>query len=92
MDQLLASLLDLLREFDARSIPLTVGGGLGLYLKRRNVESASSPTLFHELPEVRATNDIDLFLRAEVLADLSRSREVVDVIKRLVGRQSSIDG
>jgi hypothetical protein len=36
-----------------------------------------------ELPEVRSTNDIDLFLRAEVLADLPRTKEVADAIKRL---------
>jgi hypothetical protein len=34
VDPLLNSLLDLLRELDSQGIPLTVGGGFGLYLKR----------------------------------------------------------
>jgi hypothetical protein len=83
MDPLLASLLDLLRELDGRDVPLTVGGGFGLYLKRTHLARTSEQTLFAELPEVRSTNDIDLFLGAEVLADLSRTKEVADAIKRL---------
>jgi hypothetical protein len=83
LDPLLASLLDLLRELDAAKIPLAVGGGFGLYLKRAHLRRTGERTLFAALPEVRATNDIDLFLRAEVLADLSRTREVADAIKRL---------
>jgi hypothetical protein len=35
MDQLTASLLDLLHELHGVEIPITVGGGFGLYLKRR---------------------------------------------------------
>jgi hypothetical protein len=83
MDQLLASLLDLLAELDRRGITLTVGGGFGLYLKRRHLEETKERTLFAELPELRSTNDLDLFLRAEVLASLDRSREVAEVIRSL---------
>ncbi len=80
MDPLFANLLDLLRELDARGIPLTVGGGFGLFLKRNHLEQTGAQTLFTELPGVRATNDIDLFLRAEVLADLARTKEVAAAI------------
>lgn len=83
MDPLHRSLLDLLRELDGRGVPLTVGGGYGLYLKRAHLARTGQRTLFSELPDVRSTNDIDLFLRAEVLADLSRTKEVADAIKRL---------
>lgn len=83
MDPLHQSLLDLLRELDARGIPLVVGGGYGLYLKQIHLARTGQQVLFTELPEVRATNDIDMFLRAEVLADLSRTKEVADAIKRL---------
>jgi hypothetical protein len=34
MDQLTASLLDLLHELEGEEISITVGGGFGLYLKR----------------------------------------------------------
>jgi hypothetical protein len=83
MDPLHQSLLDLLRELDGRGVPLTVGGGYGLYLKRAHLARTGQQTLFTELPDVRSTNDIDMFLRAEVLADLPRTKEVADAIKRL---------
>jgi hypothetical protein len=83
MDQLTASLLDFLYELEGRGIPITVGGGFGLYLKRRHLAATGERTLFDRLPEPRSTNDLDLFLRAEVLADLSRTREVAEAIRRL---------
>jgi hypothetical protein len=69
MDQLTASLLDLLHELEGRGIPIMVGGGFGLYMKRLHLAGTGQRTLFDQLPEPRSTNDLDLFLRAEVLAD-----------------------
>ena len=83
MEPLFSSLLDLLRELDSSGIPLTIGGGFGLYLKRLHLERTGERTLFSILPAIRSTNDIDLFLRAEVLSDLARTREVADAIERL---------
>jgi hypothetical protein len=83
MDQLTANLLDLLHELEGQDIPITVGGGFGLYLKRQHLARTGQPTLFDRLPEPRSTNDLDLFLRAEVLADLDRTREVAVAIRRL---------
>jgi hypothetical protein len=83
MDQLTASLLDLLHELEGRGIPITVGGGFGLYLKRRHQLTGVQQTLFDRLPEPRSTNDLDLFLRTEVLIDLKRTREVAAAIRRL---------
>ncbi|HYT93331.1 MAG TPA: hypothetical protein VEL76_31735, partial [Gemmataceae bacterium] len=83
MDQLMTSLLDLLGELEGRGIALMVGGGFGLYLKRLHLAGARERTLLDRLPEPRATNDLDLFLRAEVLADLDRTRAVADAIRHL---------
>jgi hypothetical protein len=83
MDMLTTSLLDLLHELEGRAIPITVGGGFGLYLKRQHLARTEERTLFDELPEPRSTNDLDLFLRAEVIADFARTREVADAICRL---------
>jgi hypothetical protein len=83
MDQLTASLLDLLHELHGQDISITVGGGFGLYLKRRYLEAAGQRTLFDRLPEPRSTNDLDLFLRTEVLVDLGRTRQVAEAITRL---------
>src|SRR5690242_3258502 len=83
MDQLTTSLLDLLHELHGRNIPITVGGGFGLYLKRRHLEAISQRTLLDRLPEPRSTNDLDVFLRTEVLVDLGRTRQVAEAITRL---------
>lgn len=83
MDPLTASLLDLLHELDGREIPIMVGGGFGLFLKRQQLNSTGQRTLFDRLPEPRSTNDLDLFLRVEVLADLSRTQLVKEAIQRL---------
>src|SRR5262249_29173433 len=83
MDWLTASLLDLLYELEGRGVTITVGGGFGLHLKRQHLASTGQQTLFDQLPEPRSTNDLDLFLRAEVIADLGRTREVAEAICRL---------
>ena len=76
MDQLMANLLDLLFELEGRRIPIMIGGGYGLFLKRRNLAATGERTLLGSFPEARATNDLDMFLHAEVLSDLDRTREV----------------
>jgi hypothetical protein len=83
MDHLTAGLLDLLHELEGQGIPITVGGGFGLYLKRRHLEKTGQRTLFQELPALRATNDLDLFLRVDVLADYHRTQSVAAAICRL---------
>jgi hypothetical protein len=83
MDQLTANLLDLLFELEGRNIPLMIGGGYGLFLKRRHLAVAGERTLLESLPPERATNDLDMFLRAELLSDLDRTREVREAIRRL---------
>jgi hypothetical protein len=83
MDQLTANLLDLLFELEGRNIPIMIGGGFGLFLKRQHLAATGARTLLDNLPEARATNDLDMFLRAELLSDLERTREVKEAILRL---------
>lgn len=83
MDQLTANLLDLLHELEGRKIPIMIGGGYGLYLKRRHLAATGQRTLLDVLPPERATNDLDMFLRADLLSDLERTREVREAIIRL---------
>src|SRR5262245_60630595 len=80
MDELMTSLLDRHYELDRRGIPIVLGGGFGLYLKRKHLDAIGARTLFDRLPVSRATNDLDLFLRAEVLADAARAAEVAAAI------------
>lgn len=83
MDPLKASLLDLHYELRDEDMPLTVGGGFGLFLKRMHLIDQRARTLFDELPEPRATNDIDLYLRVDVLTDRGRTEALVAAIERL---------
>jgi hypothetical protein len=83
VDQLTTNLLDLLFELEGRKTPIMIGGGYGLFLKRRHLAANGGRTLLEILPEARATNDLDMFLRAELLSDLARTREVREAIVRL---------
>lgn len=83
MDPLLTSLLDLLYALRDQNVPLTVGGGFGLFLKRRHLIEQGLATLFAELPEPRATNDIDIFLRVDLLTDTSRTEALVLAVQSL---------
>lgn len=68
------ALMDLLKEMDGRDIPLIIGGGYGIYLRYQRIVEERRVTMFDELPEPRSTNDMDLFLRAELLLDSNRLR------------------
>lgn len=77
------SLLDLLYELDGSDIRLIIGGGFGIYLKIEHVQQLGIRTLLEEWPEPRSTNDLDLFLRAEVLIESARARPLAEAIERL---------
>lgn len=44
-----------------------IGGGFGIYLKTDHVQRLGIRTLLSEWPEPRSTNDLDLYLRPELL-------------------------
>jgi len=83
MDPLTANLLDLLFELREHPIPLTIGGGFGLYLNRMRLDETRERTLFSQLPMPRATNDLDLFIRADLLCDLQSMKAVGAALGRL---------
>jgi len=55
-------------------LPLVIAGGFGLYLKQQRLSASGERTLFprEQWPVARATEDIDLLLRAEVATDSER--------------------
>ena len=67
------ALLDLLREVKGTDVKLIIGGGFGIYLKTVHVRRLGVRTLLKEWPEPRSTNDIDLFLRPELLIEPAQS-------------------
>jgi hypothetical protein len=82
-DPLLSTLLDVLYELQNQNIPLLLGGGYGLYLKQQQIQASNAPTLLAILPDLRITNDLDLFLKTEILADSARLQPLRTALDKL---------
>ncbi len=77
------SLLDLLHSMEGTEIKLIIGGGFGIYLKTEHVQRLGIRTLFYEWPEPRSTNDLDLFLRPELLIESAKLEPMAEAIAGL---------
>ncbi len=77
------ALLDLLYEVRGTEVRFIIGGGYGLYLKADYVRHTAVQTLFREWPEPRSTNDLDLFLRPELLIQSAKLTPLVEAFARL---------
>ena len=80
MVTLTTALLDLVQELEGTGLRLVVGGDFGIYLKHRELLKTNPQTLLNQWPEPRSTNDLDLFLRTELLTD---SRRLVPLLQAL---------
>jgi len=76
-------LLDLLQKVDDPEMRLIAGGGFGIYLKTNHVRNSGKRTLLNQWPEPRSTNDLDLFLRPELLIESSKLKPLVSAITDL---------
>jgi hypothetical protein len=77
------ALLDLLHEVEGTEIRPIIGGGYGIYLKIEHVRRLDVRTLLREWPEPRSTNDLDLFLRPELLIHSAKLKPLAGAIARL---------
>ena len=77
------SLRDLLSKLDSKTFPIILGGGYGLYLRRTILEREGTRTLLEHWPEARSTNDLDLFLRPELLCDSTRLSSLKSALDEL---------
>ena len=77
------ALLDLLYEIRNQDIPLIIGGGFGIYLRMQYIRKSGLRTLFFSLSEMRSTNDLDLFLRVELLRSSEKLKPLADAILHL---------
>jgi hypothetical protein len=77
------SLLDLLHEIEGTDIKLIIGGGFGIYLKSDHVQQLDMRTLLREWPEPRSTNDLDLFLRPELIIESVKLKPLAEAITKL---------
>ncbi|MBU1397810.1 MAG: hypothetical protein KKH85_02770 [Proteobacteria bacterium] len=83
MPALQTELLDLLHELHGTDVKLIIGGGFGIYLKTDHVRRMEVRTLLREWPEPRSTNDLDLFLRPELLIEPAKLKPLAEAITRL---------
>jgi hypothetical protein len=83
ISDLQTSLLDLLHQIEGTDIKLIIGGGFGIYLKTDHVQLLGMRTLLREWPELRSTNDLDLFLRPELLIQSAKLKPLAKAIARL---------
>jgi len=77
------ALLDLLREVKGADLNLIIGGGFGIYLKTVHVRRLGVRTLLQEWPEPRSTNDLDLFLRPELLIEPAQLKPLAEALDKL---------
>lgn len=77
------ALLDLLYATRDADLKLILGGGYGLYLRQEHVRASGVRTLLAEWPEARSTNDLDLFLRPELLIDSRKVKPLAEALKNL---------
>jgi len=77
------ALLELLEKIRESEIKLIIGGGFGIYLKTNHVKRLDMRTLLDQWPEPRSTNDLDLFLRPELLIESSKLKPLVSAITGL---------
>jgi hypothetical protein len=83
LDILRTSQLELLWELRDSGISMIIGGGYGIFLKNAYVQEHQLRTLLAERPEARSTNDLDLFLRPELLIQPGKLKPLSEAIERL---------
>lgn len=81
-DVLELELCALSTQLRGSEIPLIVGGGYGLVLKDRFVRVGGHETL-RPVPAQRTTEDIDLFLKAEVIVDRTKTEALHRALESL---------
>lgn len=80
---LVTHLLDLLRQLEGSGVEPTLAGGFGLFLRREWITETRADTLIQPIPEVRSTEDFDLLLSLEVLANNAKAQMLRDTIEAL---------
>jgi hypothetical protein len=79
-DLLRTELEGLAAALEQHAVPLIIGGGYGLLLRQQQVQQSGARTV-REVPEARSTNDLDIFLSVEVVADSAKMEALRDVLR-----------
>jgi hypothetical protein len=78
-----AHLLDLVAALEGEDIPLILVGGFGLFLRQEVVLASGEPRLYADAPSPRATEDFDIVLKLNLLADVARMQRLRDALEGL---------
>lgn len=81
-DPLGLELIRLTREMARFQIPLIVGGGYGLFLQTKWLLESKEPTRIDPFPSARSTEDLDLFLHAEIVSSDAKFRKIREVLDK----------
>lgn len=81
-DPLRKELQALARDLQAHDIPLIVGGGYGLLLRTEMIQRSGARTLIPDLPTARSTEDLDIFLKAEVISNPDKTGPIWEALDR----------
>lgn len=82
-DPLCEQLQLLVLELQKDEIKLILGGGYGLVLKTEYIRQTQAVTRFEEIPQARSTNDLDLFLSAEIITSAEKIEKIRDALQKL---------
>lgn len=82
-DPLREQLRLLTAELKKDEIKLILGGGYGLVLKTEYIRQTNARTRFDEIPQARSTNDLDLFLSAEIITSAEKIEKIRDALGKL---------
>ena len=82
-DPLREQLIKLAEELQKEDIKLILGGGYGLLLRTEYIRRTETVTRFEKIPQARSTNDLDLFLSAEIITSAEKTEKVRDAISKL---------
>ena len=75
-------LCTLANRLGEHGIKLIIGGGFGILLRSIHLEGTNAPTLRPITPP-RATNDLDLFLTADIITDVDSVQRIRSVLDEL---------
>lgn len=91
-EYLLNELVKLNTHMHNAGVPLILGGGMGLYLRDTCLENFGprSPR-YPQRPNARSTEDLDVLLSADIIADAEKMKRVRDIIRDTLDYQVKVE-
>ena len=81
-DSLVRALIELRNKLAPIRIPIIIGGGMGLFLRQESAGEGRQPR-YPVVPQLRSTNDLDVFLSAELIVDAAKIHQLRDSLTEL---------